>query len=303
MLIVCPNCSTSYDVKAEALGESGRAVRCARCQKTWTATASDASPPAPKAAVAAAAPVPALATAKSGDADGFAAVPPADEDDWSATPAAPSAVAAPDGAAPKPTDDTDDIWGVPEHQSPPLAPGEEGADAPRRPLLDIESLAALNAQAPRGRFDYFDLKMVLQTICVLEFLLLGAIVIWRYELVRWQHQLAPLFSSFGLPLNLRGLQFVDVHTSKDVHDGVVVLIVDGGVKNVTNGPVSVPRLRFALRNKNLAELYAWTAPPDRGVLGIGETLPFRTRLASPPPDGNDILLRFMIRQDFVNGGR
>ena len=49
--------------------------------------------------------------------------------------------------------------------------------------------------------------------------------------------------------------------------------------------VEVPRLRFALRNRNGQEVYTWTALPGRSVLAPGETLAFRSRLASPPADG------------------
>ncbi len=42
MLIVCPTCSTSYEVTLAALGEKGRSVRCANCKNTWFATPEDA---------------------------------------------------------------------------------------------------------------------------------------------------------------------------------------------------------------------------------------------------------------------
>ena len=35
MLIVCPNCATSYRVTSESLGETGRAVRCVTCHNVW----------------------------------------------------------------------------------------------------------------------------------------------------------------------------------------------------------------------------------------------------------------------------
>ena len=41
MKIVCPTCTTSYDVRPAALGESGRSVRCARCRTVWFATPSE----------------------------------------------------------------------------------------------------------------------------------------------------------------------------------------------------------------------------------------------------------------------
>ena len=38
MLIVCPTCATTYQIKLAALGEAGRTVRCASCKNTWFAT-------------------------------------------------------------------------------------------------------------------------------------------------------------------------------------------------------------------------------------------------------------------------
>jgi hypothetical protein len=37
-----------------------------------------------------------------------------------------------------------------------------------------------------------------------------------------------------------------------------------------------------MRNEAGREVYAWTAMPTKEVLESGETLPFRSRLASPP---------------------
>src|SRR5688572_15172071 len=35
MLIVCPNCATSYRVEPSSLGAAGRSVRCVRCRTIW----------------------------------------------------------------------------------------------------------------------------------------------------------------------------------------------------------------------------------------------------------------------------
>ena len=45
MQIVCPNCTTSYQIADAAVGAAGRTVRCARCQTTWHATQSAAAAP------------------------------------------------------------------------------------------------------------------------------------------------------------------------------------------------------------------------------------------------------------------
>jgi hypothetical protein len=37
------------------------------------------------------------------------------------------------------------------------------------------------------------------------------------------------------------------------------------------------------------------------VLGPGESLPFRSRLASPPADAHDVLVRFLNPRDLPGG--
>ena len=36
---------------------------------------------------------------------------------------------------------------------------------------------------------------------------------------------------------------------------------------------------------------------SKTMLGSGNGLPFRARLASPPPDGRDVIVRFFNRRD------
>ncbi len=66
--------------------------------------------------------------------------------------------------------------------------------------------------------------------------------------------------------------------------------------------IDVPRLRFAARNAAREEIYSWTAVPPRAALPPGEAVSFRTRLASPPLDAHDVLVRFVNRFDVTVGG-
>lgn len=45
MKITCPNCTTSYQVPDDYLGQDGRKVRCANCGDTWLAKAQEAPAP------------------------------------------------------------------------------------------------------------------------------------------------------------------------------------------------------------------------------------------------------------------
>jgi predicted Zn finger-like uncharacterized protein len=313
MLIVCPNCTTGYEVKSDALGDAGRKVRCAHCRKEWFATA-PAPPATPAKAPAAAAPVPVGAAtappvpvAASADAVSASVAPaakPAEEPlDWDAPPESAPATPAPGGGT-SGDDDVAALWGVPETASPRLAPDSDAPEATPYPApKDVETLAA--RRLPRlsyRRLDRIDLPFI-PTVIAVQLVVICAGLFWRAEIVHWLPQTASFFRAIGFGVNIRGLAFADIRTSKDTHDGVTVLIIEGAIVNTTRATVAVPRLRFALRNTALSELFSWTAPPEKGTLGPGEILPFRSRLASPPVDGNDILVRFLHRLDFMNGAR
>ena len=133
--------------------------------------------------------------------------------------------------------------------------------------------------------------------------MVAALIGWRGTIVKHAPQMASLYAAIGLPVNLRGLTFTEVKVSRDIHDGVAVLVVEGTIASTASKPVEVPRLRFAMRNEAGGEMYAWTAMPTREVLEPGETMPFRSRLASPPGEGRDVTVRFFTRLDAIAGLR
>jgi hypothetical protein len=186
----------------------------------------------------------------------------------------------------------------------PSEPAED-ADSPPAPEMDngppdVESVAARRELA-RRRQARWRLPM---PVAIAALLLLSAGLIGlRKDVVRHAPQLASFYSAIGMPVNLRGLAFTDLKIGNEVHDGVPVLVVEGVITSVVSQPSDVPRLRFALRSATGAEVYSWTAPPSQQVLGPFESLPFRTRLASPPTDSHDIQVRFFTRRDAVAGLR
>lgn len=120
---------------------------------------------------------------------------------------------------------------------------------------------------------------------------------WRTDVVRLLPQTASLYSTMGLGVNLRGLVFENIKTSRETHDGIPVMVVEGEIVSVSRKAVDVPRIRFGVRNGLGAEIYNWTAMPSRTIAPPGETIPFRSRLASPPAETHDITVRFYNRRD------
>jgi hypothetical protein len=123
----------------------------------------------------------------------------------------------------------------------------------------------------------------------------------RSEVVRYLPQTASLFAALGLPVNLRHLKFDKVRITKETSDGVNILIIEGRIENTANKPIEVPRLRFAARNATGQDVYTWSAQPGRSILGPKESMEFHSRLAAPPSDATDVMVRFFTAQDAATG--
>lgn len=319
MLIVCPNCETPYDVSAASLGSEGRQVRCVRCRKVWFATPTAAPDPAGADIIGAVGALSAAASAYQRGAGAAAAHAewdtddqaqpqdqdqPAEEDgsevdaNLAARAADRSALGADDAAG---FDGADGGDALATHDAPPLAPVDHTPGRWR--AEDIESVAARRARRAARRADpkpkHRSMALVIVPLVAVHLVLIG----WRSDVVRAMPQTAPLFAAIGLPVNLRGVAITDVTTVREASDTVPVLVVQGTIANISRQSHDVPRLRLALRNAAGAEVYTWTALPNRPMLGPGEAEQFQTRLASPPAEGRDLVVRFFTRRDLAGGAR
>jgi len=272
MLIVCPNCATSYAVEAATLGRDGRVVRCSRCQTMWFA--------APQTAIVPAIEVPTVTLPNS----------PAVSDDAQHTPE-------PGDERPLQGAEQRVDAAPPEIEAPPLAPGLTAADSEANSAAeDVENFAA-RRQRLQARRKKRRTASRWTAILLLLFAANVALIGARSEVVRYVPQTASLFSAIGLPVNLRHLNFEDMHLTQQTVNGVPVLIVEGRIVSIASRPVEVPRLRFAARNTTGQEIYSWLLQPGSKELEPGGALPFRSELASPPQGTRDVTVRFFRASD------
>jgi predicted Zn finger-like uncharacterized protein len=289
MHIVCPHCTTSYAIKLATLGAAGRTVRCSRCKETWLARPEDAVEMAPA--------VPAMAEAShgTGNAEADAAA------EW-------EAMARQEEAQEPPVVDSPSIsadW-------PAEGEGSRGNEA------DWPSVAQQDAEAHqeavsthRSRLaKLFRLpklpSMRMPSIsapvaCAAMGALVVALMFWRTDVVRLLPQTATFYRMVGLDVNLRGLSFKDIKITNETVDGKPVLVIEGVIVGETRKPVELPRLRFSVRDEQGAEIYAWNAVLEQPVLKPGERAYFKSRLASPPPEGRNIDVRFFNKRDLAAG--
>jgi predicted Zn finger-like uncharacterized protein len=328
MLIICPSCATAYDVEVASLRPAGRQVRCVRCRAVWQAelnhadkllAAAEALGPAQgfvdeapvpfaKGPVLQPGPEPAAeAAGEAAWADASADRPPGDEQ-----PADGQSAAAQDSEGRASADQPNEPAEV---EAPPIAPVDldqgrlpagidadhfaRGVNAPE----DIETVAArrLRRSTKRRpmRWPLSHLQSAILVLLLVDTVLVG----WRNDLVRALPQTASFYALMGLPVNLRGLVFDGITTATEQHEGVPILVVEGNIVNDARKVVEVPRLKFIVRNAARQEIYSWTAVPARAALPPGETVSFHTRLASPPPEARDVLVRFANRRDMIGAAR
>ncbi|MGY4463712.1 hypothetical protein ACVWYI_007672 [Bradyrhizobium sp. LB13.1] len=270
---------------------NGRTVRCSRCKETWVAHAENAIEEAS---------IPAMAAASQADDQADLA------EQW-------NSYARDDGAADAPVvdspsiasdwpdeeaRDTEDEWSAAARSAEEEVVGEQhqswfrGLFGRRRGARVSRPVAVT---APRK--SHFGLP----TACAAMGALVLALMIWRGDMVRLLPQTAAFYKMVGLEVNLRALAFKDVKLSSETVDGKQVLVIEGVIVGQGKKPLDIPRLRFAVRDAQGAEIYAWNTVLEQTVLQPGERAFFRSRLASPPPEGRNIDVRFFNRRDITGG--
>jgi predicted Zn finger-like uncharacterized protein len=284
MHIVCPHCTTSYAIDLATLGAAGRSVRCSRCKEVWLAR--------PEDAIEIAAQVPAMANAENQDAAAEWDALAREDSGQEETPV----VDSPSISGDWPDEEDASEAGKGDWAS--TAQDDEddedaGAARPRRLSRLQNLLARLGApgKSPIG----------LPTACAAMGALVLALMIWRVDVVRLLPQTAGFYRMVGLDVNLRGLMFKDVKITSETVEGKPVLVIEGVIVGETSKPVELPRLRFSVRDAQGAEIYAWNAVLEQPILRPGEKAWFKSRLASPPPEGRNIDVRFFSKRDLAGG--
>jgi hypothetical protein len=266
------------------LGAAGRNVRCSRCKEVWLARPEDAKDLAARA--------PAMAASSQQDEAADAAA------EW-------EALAHEDGAheAEAPVVDSPSIsgdWSADGEADWPSMAQSDAFDAPAwRPQRLSWFQKLLPAPAlfrPSGKP-----LVSLPIACAAMGALVLALLIWRVDVVRLLPQTAAFYRLVGLEVNLRGLMFKDVKISSETVEGKPVLVIEGVITGESRKPVELPRLRFSVRDAQGAEIYAWNAVLEQTVLKPGERAWFKSRLASPPPEGRNIDVRFFSKRDLAGG--
>ncbi|MEP0519018.1 MAG: zinc-ribbon domain-containing protein [Hyphomicrobiales bacterium] len=288
MKIACPNCSTKYSLKEQALGDSGRKMKCAKCEHVWLALPPQEAEPN----------VPAQETFTAAQVSDEDTVPDNwDEKQWDQDLA---------------WEDAEDAKKVSAAQnaSSEAASHYETADEAKekrhlRHILNRAVAATKSATDSilRALLWLKGLNWKEQVAVVsgllMPLVLVGGIYVSRDRLVSQFPDLASLYDAVGIHVNLQGLTFEDVRTVRRPENGVAVLVVEGAIRNITNETMQIPQLHFILSGRN-REVYSWQDNTASDQLPSGERIEFRTVLASPPDVADQLHVRFFNKNSRLN---
>jgi predicted Zn finger-like uncharacterized protein len=291
MHIICPHCTTSYAINPATLGSAGRTVRCSRCKETWLARPEDAIEMADAMPATMANPAQPAPPAENDPASEWEAMAREEEGQDAPVVESPSISAGwpAEGEGSQPSGEPD--W--------PSAARQDADNHEEIPITTHgQRLARLFRLPSLPRIPFLP-SVGLPTACAAMGALILALMIWRADVVRLLPQTAVFYKMVGLEVNLRGLAFKDIKVTNETVDGKPVLVIEGTIVGQTKNPVELPRLRFSVRDAQGAEIYAWNAVLEQPVLKPGERAYFKSRLASPPPEGRNIDVRFFNKRDLA----
>lgn len=289
MIITCPGCGASFNIKSEAIGPAGRMVKCSKCAHRWRAMPEGAEADGQRAELAA-----------EGRSTPEAAEP---------APEPPAAVAAPH--------DRDDAamtgqFAAEDGDVPAEADAAVGAGLP--PSLRLKQILGAGAEddgapeepdpkAPGGRRPRFGTRKprnrTARIISLFALILLIAgvasvAVFMQRKVMMWLPATQRLYALAGVEPEVvgKGLQIVEPSPKKEIDGSDEILIVEGEVRNTTNAAIDIPLMRGALLDKNGQELQIWTFTAAKPRIAPGETARYRTEFRNPPPAADRLDITF-----------
>lgn len=264
MIITCPHCQTKYQVTYEAIGSVGRKVQCAQCQQAWQQDPLDRPEPTQQQRQA----FDAIAE------DGLDEAMEAEEK-------AASAEQAQRRAKEKKADED-------RNRASAAAGKVDPAVIRRRQRAFSRRQNAMAAELPLAR-----LRRTLRVLGVLMLAGIGAIFYFgRVQVVDRFPEMAGVYASIGLGVNVVGLDFSNVTTLRTLRNGKDVLVVSAQIVGQMPSPVPVPAVVVTLLDTGGQDIYEWSVTPMVRDLMAGERATFDTQLTLPPVDAARVRLSF-----------
>ncbi len=259
--ITCPSCLTSYELPDGSIDEGGRKVKCASCGNKWHA-------------------IPESVPVSDPLLDSFST---GHEDTTG------NEIVMADGAG----FETDEDYGIDQNGIKEKLP-QKITDS-INPLLRTKGqkneVKKLNRYEVREDARKKRAK-ILKPLCLLVTLLfIAGLSIIREPIVRLFPDLASLYETVGLKVNIRGFEIKNVRSEKVVETTGPVLIITGELENISDSIAQTPKLRFGLETNTHEEIYHWEHELSVPTIVPGGQANFQSRLPTPPPLGRHLTVQ------------
>ncbi len=150
------------------------------------------------------------------------------------------------------------------------------------------SFAGERPQSGRSRRNIF-----LPLLAGLLLLTCYAALLQRVHVVRLIPGTAGIFRAAGMPVNIFQAEFQNIRANLSTRDGEAQLVVEGQIRNTRAMTNSLRDVQLSLLGLNGVVVYSWVAKLPQKSLKAGETLSFKTSLASPPAGNHNVALTFV----------
>lgn len=193
----------------------------------------------------------------------------------------------------------------PEPEPPPPPPEPEPEPEHHKPTEEeLEARRAARAKAGKGKpakpgkdKDNQPRSWAWVGWVIVLLLIIGTLagaVLFRKEIVTAVPAAAPVFDMIGLGVEAvgEGLELRDVRSKVEKDGDVVILIVEGDIHNASQAARPIPRLKVTLKDRGGKDVYFWTFAVDTASIEPGQSIPFATRLPSPPDRAHSMATTF-----------
>ena len=283
MILTCPECSTRYFAKDEAIGPNGRTVRCSKCQNSWFVSL---------------------------DLDEYVLKDNESEDlrplSNPPTPISGSDVS-PSWETSKLSDNRTENKTDFENL---LVQKQENAIADNPAFEDLKSQTGHKNEAQpvyttgahvgiRDRADKQRRTRRLSIVGLIWSATVGTLVgcaglayLFRQDIVEDYPKMATLYKAVGIEVTRDGLSFDPPITRSIYMDGQPVLVINGSVKNISGRRINLHPIIFSLHNKNEEQLVEWRFEFEQSQLEKNKRAEYVTHFPNPPLDAVNLTYRF-----------
>lgn len=250
MILECPECSARYLLSASAIGESGRDVRCTKCQHQWFQE--------PKTPEPLFDPTPSPFEEKANESDNT-------ENDF-------SEVTDEDFNAEEPLEQPEEEPQQEYKKPPPEHPIPDAV----KPLPEGSNVPAFRSEG-QGKPQSFKAKLMAWMLSLgILFGFLGYMVVNKERVLSAWPASNGFYDMIGLssPIVGEGLIIEKASATIDVKNGKDVLIIRGNILNLKRTSKSVPLIKATMRDEDGMDMESFEIVPSVNIVEPAASFPF-----------------------------